>query len=185
MSRIILLPLMLLLFAGQMFAASFSDNLLITSAGQSNDLKIARQIFIRAGLADPPTDSQITADSLSGIETLVVVVGGSSKGLGGAKDAANLELARVDLLLEKAKELHLNILCMHLGREGRRGVLSDVFITPVAENCSQIIVLEGGNEDEMFNTINAEKNIPVIEAVDFVDVIEHITQLFGLKKPQK
>ena len=174
-----------MLLAGQLLAASFSDNLLITSAGQSNDLKIARQIFIRAGMENPQVDALIEADSLKDIETLVLVVGGSSKGLGQAQDATDIELARITALLEKAHEQRLNLLCMHLGRESRRGALSDKFITPVAAVSSQMIVLAGGNEDGLFSKINEENNIPLIVAVDFVDVIEHVNRLFGLKMPEK
>ncbi len=165
-------------------AATFSDRLLITSAGQSNDLLIARQIFLRAGCEEPRVLAKAHPDSLKGVETLVVVAGGSSKGLGQAKDATDLELDRVQGLIEAAAERRIRLVCLHLGRETRRGVLSDRFIEPAALASSQIIVLEGGNQDSLFTRLSREHDIPLIEAMDYVDVVQHVNRLFGWKMPE-
>lgn len=174
-----------LLLALPVFAARFGEPLLITSAGQGNDVLIARQLFLRAGLENPPVDAKVVADSLGGLETLVVVVGGSAKGLGQAKDAADLELARVAALLDVAAERRIQVLCLHVGRENRRGPLSDVFVRPVAERAQQLLVLEGGNEDGLFTALAEEKGVPLGEAADYVELVQRINALFGWKMPEK
>lgn len=180
------LPLLAaLLFALPALAARFGEPLLITSAGQGNDVLIARQLFLRAGLENPPVEAKLVADSLGAVETLVVVVGGSAKGLGQAKDAADQELARIDALLTLAAERRIQVLCLHVGRENRRGPLSDVFIEPVAARSQQLLVLDGGNVDGLFTRISEEQGVPLTEAVDYVELVERINALFGWKMPGK
>jgi hypothetical protein len=177
---VLTLSLSLVLSAGAM---SFSEPLLITSAGQSNDLLIARQIFIRAGLENPVLDADVSPDSLSGTQSLVLVVGGSAKGLGQAQDAADLELTRIDALLASAEEQEMQVLCLHLGREARRGPLSDRFITPVLERSHRMVVLAGGNEDSLFTKAAEAFSIPLVEVHDYVGAVEEVNRLFGWKRP--
>ncbi len=164
-------------------AATFSDALFLTSAGQSNDVLIAKQIFLRAGLEDPRMDARAMPDTLEGVETLVMVVGGSSKGLGNAKDSVELEMARLDSLLAYSQEQSIPVVCMHLGRKTRRGPLSDGFIEKVAASSSTLLVVDGGNHDGYFSEISREKEIPLIEVADYVEMVDQVNQLFGLKKP--
>ncbi len=166
-------------------AARLAEPLVITSAGQSSDLLLSRQFFLKAGLEQPRLEAQLSADSLEGVETLVVVVGGSTKGLGQAKDAGEQELARVEALMTRAAELQVQVLCLHVGREARRGAVSDPFITPVASRAAQILVLEGGNADGLFSTISTETGIPLIEAVDYKDCVTQINALFGWEMPER
>ncbi len=183
MKRIVTLLALALVLAQGTFAASFSEPLIVTSAGQSNDLLIARQIFIRAGLEDPQLDALLLPDSLGALQTLVLVVGGSSKGLGQAQGAADEELTRVETLLTAAKEQQIRILCMHLGREARRGPLSDRFILPVLPHVEHLIVLEGGNTDSLFNKASEEFSFPLVEPHDYKAAVDEVNALFGWELP--
>ena len=165
---------LLLALALSLSAATFGDGILI-----------ARQIFQRAGLEDPQSAPQLMADSLGHPETLVIVVGGSSKGLGSARDAVDKELARVNALLAAASSAKVPVVCMHLGRKTRRGPLSDSFIEAVARASSTMLVVNGGNEDQLFSTISREKEIPLLEVADYVEMVDQVNRLFGLKKPEK
>jgi len=160
-------------------ATQFSEPVVITTAGQSSDLLLARQFFKNAGVTKARASSRFTADSLAGVKTLVLVVGGSSKGLGEAKNATDAELTRVKALLQKAKALKVPILCLHVGREARRGPLSDPFITPVVPAASQVLVLAGGNKDKLFTTLAGKAKVPVTEAVDYREVVARVKEYFG------
>lgn len=166
-------------------AASLAEPLIITSAGQSSDILLTRQFFMRAGLAEPLIDAKLVADSLQNVETLVIVVGGSVKGLGQASDAGDLEQQRVNELLDKAENDHIQVLCLHVGREGRRGPLSDRFIEPVARRATRTLVLEGGNADGLFSDIATETGIPLIEVVDYKECVTQINALFGWELPDR
>ena len=184
-SRILVALLTVLTLTSSLCAASFSDKLLLTSAGRSSDVLIARQIFSRAGLEEPRMLQEATADSLEGVETLVFVLGGSGKGLGQAQDAADLELARIDGLLAAAEEAGIRIVSIHLGREARRGALSDQFILPVAPRSQHLLVIDGGNKDGLFSTFAEEGGIPLTICADYVEMVDQVNQLFGLKKPER
>jgi hypothetical protein len=164
-------------------APLFREPALVTSAGQSSDLLLARQFFNKAGVACRAA-AHAGADSLAGARTLVLVVGGSSKGLGQAKDAAGAEQARVAALLKKARAQRLPVLCLHIGREARRGPLSDPFITPVVPQAQQVLVLAGGNKDGLFGRLAAPAKVPVAEAADYREVVARLGEWFG-KTPRK
>ena len=94
-------------------------------------------------------------------KTLIVVVGGSSKGLGAAGIDADGELARLAELIDGAKGAGLSVIAMHTGGEARRGDLSDKFITPIFEKADYAIVVTAGDEDGMMAGICASKGIPM------------------------
>lgn len=160
-------------------ATQFSEPVVITSAGQSSDLLLAKQFFAKAGVGKARASSRFTADSLAGVKTLVLVVGGSSKGLGQAKNATDVELARVKALVQKAKAMKLPILCLHVGREARRGPLSDPFITPVVPAARQVLVLAGGNKDKLFTKLADPVKVPLAEAADYREVVARVADWFG------
>ncbi len=184
-SRMLVTVLTVLALSCSLWAASFSDQLLLTSAGRSSDVLIARQIFTRAGLEEPRMMQEATGDSLAGVETLVLVLGGSGKGLGQAQDAADQELARIESLLNAAEEAGIRIVSMHLGREARRGALSDQFILPVAPRSQHMLVIDGGNKDGLFSTLSEDGGIPLTLCADYVEMVQQVNQLFGLKMPEK
>ena len=133
---------------------------LVTSGGQSADYQMIATVMGKVGMNYTVNNLATSAD-LGDAKTLIVVVGGSSKGLGAAGIDADGELARLAELIDGAKSAGLSVIAMHTGGEARRGDLSDKFITPIFEKADYAIVVTAGDEDGMMAGICAGKGIPM------------------------
>ena len=133
---------------------------LVTSGGQSADYQMIATVMGKVGM-DYTVNNLCTSADLGDAKTLIVVVGGSSKGLGAAGIDADGELARLTELLDGAKAAGLTVIAMHTGGEARRGELSDKFITPIFEKADYAIVVTSGDEDGLMSGICASKGIPM------------------------
>jgi hypothetical protein len=155
----------------------FAEPILLTSCGQSADALMMKALMTKDSLnfVYLPT---ATADDLKGKGSLVMVVGGSSKGLGAAKISAEDETARATALLEAAHKANIPVLVAHLGGMARRGVLSDGFNRLGAEGAQHIIVVKGGNDDGLFAKIAEEKKIPLETADTALDVAPMLSALY-------
>ena len=134
--------------------------ILVTSGGQSADYQMIGTVMGKVGM-DYTTNNLATSADLGDAKTVIVVVGGSSKGLGAAGIDADGELDRLTELLDAADAAGLNIIVMHTGGSARRGDLSDKFITPVFGYADYAIVVAAGDEDGLMQGICAEKSIPM------------------------
>ncbi|MCK4309632.1 MAG: hypothetical protein KAW42_06630 [Candidatus Atribacteria bacterium] len=137
-----------------------SPDVLITSVGQSAD---ARMIKVVADKLQLTCDFEQVAkpDIIKNYKILVIVVGGSSKGLGAAGIDKEQELARAQELIKEAKVRSVKILVMHIGGEARRGALSDAFLNEVVPYADHLIVVENGNKDGYFTQTSKEKEISI------------------------
>jgi len=151
--------LLLLLSAGAAFAA----DIVLTSVGQSPDAMMVR-VVLRKMKIDTDSEPLLKSDGLGTRKVLVAVVGGSSKGLGAAGINKDQEVDRVSGLLKAARDKGVKVLVMHIGGEGRRGTLSDAFIEVAAPWADQIIVVDGGNMDKIFDRLVEGKNIRILTA---------------------
>lgn len=143
--------------------------ILLTTGGQSADYQMVGTLMKNLGM-DYTMDNKATSAELGSAKTLVVVVGGSSKGLGAAGIDADGELARVDELIQGAKDGGLSIIVMHTGGSARRGDLSDKFITPIFEKADYAVVVKSGDEDGLMAGICSSNGIPV----DMIDAISDV-----------
>ena len=134
--------------------------ILVTSGGQSADYQMVGTLMGKVGMEYEINNLATSAD-LGAAKTLIVVVGGSSKGLGAAGIDADGELARLAELLDGAKAAGLSVIAMHTGGEARRGDLSDKFITPIFEKADYAIVVTSGDADGLMSGICASKGIPM------------------------
>lgn len=134
--------------------------ILVTSGGQSADYQMIGTVMGKVGM-DYTTNNLATSADLGDAKTVIVVVGGSSKGLGAAGIDADGELDRLTELLDAADAAGLNIIVMHTGGSARRGDLSDKFITPVFGYADYAIVVAAGDEDGLMQGICTEKSIPM------------------------
>ncbi len=141
----------------------FKQPVLITSAGQSADVKLVK-LLAKRNKVDATTMLMAKPADLDGIETLVIVPGFSSKGLGAAGISQEDEMNRVIEVINKANELNIPIVVMHIGGKARRGGQSDDFCRIAAENSKHMIIVKQGNEDAFFTNIATAKNIPIEEA---------------------
>lgn len=144
--------------------------ILLTSAGQSADYQMVGTIMNNLEMEHTMLNLATSAD-LDGIKTLVVAVGGSTKGLGAAGIDADGEIARLTELLDAAKANGISIIVLHTGGESRRGDLSDKFISPIFPYANYAIVVESGDADNLMSGICAANSIPI----DLVSGIGDVT----------
>lgn len=141
-------------------AQKFAQPVLISSAGQSADVKLVKMLADKQSLNDTTILMAKPAD-LSGIKTLILVPGFSSKGLGAAGVSQQEEFDRVQSLIKSANSLKIPIVMLHIGGNARRKGQSDSFNQLVAENSKFMIVVRQGDEDGFFSAIADARKIPL------------------------
>ena len=136
----------------------FEGPTLITSVGQSADGQMVKVLAQRIGLTF--TYETLAPDSaVSQYKTLILVVGGSSKGLGAAGINLDQEESRTKALIAAAKDAGVKILFMHVGGEARRGELTDRFVSLSGPSANYLIVVADGNKDGFMT--NAAGGAPI------------------------
>lgn len=156
-----LLVLFSILILGLVITASANAaEVALTSIGQSSDAMMVRVLMKSLGIMSD-YDAVMKPAALSSKKVLIAVVGGSSKGLGAAGINKDEELKRGDALFRAAQEKKIKIVVMHVGGEGRRGALTDLFINSSVPYANTIILVDGANKDGIFDKLTKPKNIPV------------------------
>lgn len=175
----ILLTINLVLFAQEI--TNYKTPILVTSAGQCVDYKTVSMIVKRLDLEyiENPIikDEEIKEDT----KTIIMVVGHSLKGLGSAGIGEEDELARVNQVLDKAKELEIPVVLFHLGGEMRRGPTSQPFIDAVLEHSEYVVVFNQGNIDKYFTNYTSNNNIPMTEITKVVEALDVLKVMFDLE----
>jgi hypothetical protein len=149
---------------------------LLTSVGQSSDIAIVKVVTNTQLKLDLAVKPVATAADLTGVRTLVVVVGASTKGLGAAGLDVEKETARAAALLKAAKEKGIKVLALHTGGESRRGKTSNDMIEAVMPGADMAVVVAAGNKDKLFNTLAAKRSTPLLE-------VEKVTALTDALRP--
>jgi len=135
---------------------TYKQPVLLTSIGQAADILIMKGLCKRAGV-EVSMQKLASADSLEGFKSIILVAGGSSKGLGAAKIDVSDEEKRGEVLIKAAKKAEIPILTFHIGGEARRGALSDGFNKLAAEGAELVVVAADGDKGELFSK-TAKKN---------------------------
>ncbi len=173
----LLAVLMLLLTSLVAMAAKFEKPIMLTSVGQSADVQMVKAL-LKKGELESGFDKSITAEGLTNEKTLILAIGGSSKGLGAAGIKVEDELDRTAKLIKGARDKGIKIIGMHIGGAARRGELSDKFVNAAAPNVDYLIVVEEGNKDGLFTKISAEKNIPMDTVPKITNAVEPLKKAF-------
>ena len=161
-------------------AGMCSTPAILTSIGQSADVDIANTLCTKAGI-EVTLNKSITGDELpDDCKTLILAVGGSSKGLGAAGIDADQELARTDALIAAAKEKGITILALHTGGSARRGTLSDSFINPAFQGCDAAIVVSEGDYDGLMAGILAANGTPATYVENTAGSLAALQNAFGV-----
>lgn len=166
-----------------MSACAFAADVALTSVGQSPDAMMVKMVLKRIHV-EPDFDSMMKPTALTNQKVFIAVVGGSSKGLGAAGIDKDAEVARAKSLFEAAKAKNMKILVMHVGGEGRRGTLSDEFVNCSAPYADKMIIVEGGNKDEIFTKLGAAKKAEILGAAkvaDTKDPLKTVLDAWGAK----
>lgn len=129
--------------------AAWAEDVTITSVGQSSDAMMVK-VLMKGMAIDPVYDSVFSAQALGTQKAIIVVVGGSSKGLGAAGVTLEQERLRARLLLQEARKRGIRVVLMHIGGARRRGELTDTFIEATTGFADRLIVVASGNLDGIF-----------------------------------
>lgn len=156
----------------------FETPILITSAGQSADSDIIKTLCTKANIT-VSLENQATAENLDGIKTLLISVGGSSKGLGAAGIDADQEIARVQDLIKAAQDAGIKIISMHVGGSARRGDLSDKFLADPFNAADAAVVVSSGDSDGLIRGLLAANSVPSAFVDSQADCIGCLTTLFN------
>jgi hypothetical protein len=151
---------------------------LITSIGQSSDIAVVKALLntkLKLGLE---AKSLAQPADLSGVKTLVVVLGASVKGLGAAGLNFDQEMERTKALLKAAEEKGIPILAMHVGGEARRGKTTNDLIESIVPKSKYIVVVASGNKDKLFSTMAAKHGVPVAEVSNLAAAGDAVKSLF-------
>ena len=141
-------------------AAASAAEVALTSFGQSSDAMMIR-VIMKSLKIEPDYDTVMKPAALTNQKVLVAVVGGSSKGLGAAGINQDDEQKRGAALFKAARDKGMKIIVMHVGGEGRRGTLSDLFIKEAVPMADVLILVDGANADGLFDSLTEGKKIPV------------------------
>lgn len=150
----------------------------LTSVGQSADVNVVETLFKKAEL-EVTTNATMTGADLGDCKTLVLAIGGSSKGLGAAGIDENDELERVNALISDAKSKDIKILAVHIGGLARRGTLSDKFIPDAIGAADAAIILKEGDQDNMMHDLLAAAGTPSAYIDTQIDAIAPLQLIFG------
>jgi len=142
---------------------------LLTSVGQSADVEMVKTMLTKSEI-DLTMKTTATEADLKDIKTLVLAVGGSSKGLGAAGIDADQELERVSALIDAADEAGITIIAVHIGGEARRGELSDKFIKPSFVKADYAVVVSAGDKDGLMSQLASDSKMPM----DLVDTMADV-----------
>ena len=156
----------------------FEPPILITSAGQSADSDIIKTLCTKANIT-VTLENQAKPEHLDGVKTLLLSVGGSSKGLGAAGIDADQEIARVQELIKAAQDADIKIIAMHVGGAPRRGDLSDKFLADPFNAADAAIVVSSGDSDGLIRGMLAANSVPTAYVDSQADCIGCLTTLFS------
>ncbi len=178
-SVVLAVILLALLAVGALVGASGpSQPILVTSAGQSPDDLIVK-VMIDKLLAEPVERNALAGpEDLEGMQTLILAVGVSNKGLGAAGIDLDQEVARITSLLEAAREQECFIILLHIGGQARRGVGSDLVADLVAQFANSMIVVAAGNQDQFFNQLGEKYEASVLEVEARTDAANALAHMF-------
>lgn len=148
-------------------AAVNAADVAITSVGQSTDGMMVVTLMKKMKI-EHDYDALMVPEAVSGKKALIVVVGGSLKGLGAANTSREREKTRGKDIIIAAKKKNVKVIIMHVGGQGRRGNFSDMLINTVTNSGDRIIVVKDGNADKLFDRLKA----PDVKLVETDNILE-------------
>lgn len=151
---------------------------ILTSVGQSADVNVVQTLMKKCEI-DCDLNATLSADDMADYKTLVLAVGGSSKGLGAAGIDENQELERVNAVIAKAKEQGMTVVALHIGGSARRGTLSDKFIPDAFNAADAAIIVSEGDSDGLMKGIVAGNGTPTAFVDNQVGAVEPLKTIFG------
>ncbi len=147
--------------------------------GLAPEIEMIKILGSRAKLALTSNATATAADLEKGgkkaYETLILVIGGSGKGLGAAGVSIDDEVQRAKELIAKAKQLGMFIIGIHVGGADRRGPNTEALLPTELPALNYLIVRSDGNADGVFTKAAQQYKYPIT-------VVEKTTELQDLLK---
>jgi hypothetical protein len=150
----------------------------MTCPGQAPDGQMVKMVMGRAKIP-VKYDMFLEPKDLEGNKTLIIILGGSGKGLGSAGVDLREEMKRAEALIAEATKRKMKLIGIHAGGEDRRGEVSTKLIDLVAPKMQYIIVREDGNKDGLFNKLAAQHKIPLTVVKQTPDMGDILKALFN------
>jgi hypothetical protein len=152
----------------------------MTCPGQAPEGQLVKLIFGR--LKTPiKYDPFMEPKEVGGSKTLIIILGGSGKGLGSAGVNLQDEMKRAEALVTEANKQKIKLVGIHSGGEDRRGEVSTKLIDLVAPKMSYLIVREDGNKDSLFTKLSNERKIPLTLIKGTQELSDVFKELFKIQ----
>jgi hypothetical protein len=151
----------------------------LTSVGQSADIEMVKNLLKRGNIqftADP--QAKASALGTSGAKSLLLAIGGSSKGLGAAGVSPEADIERAKAVVTEARKRGMKVIGLHIGGEARRGSMSDKFVMAAIPLCDYVIVVAEGNKDGAITKLCAKGKIPMDSVEKIVKVLDPLAKAF-------
>ncbi len=113
--------------------------------------------------------------------TVIMAIGASLKGMGASGLTVEAEEARLKKLLDYCEANKIFVIAMHIGGESKRGAPgsdNERMIDTVAPRANLLIVTRDGNKDGRFTRIATQKNIPLIEVKNALEIVDLMKKIF-------
>lgn len=162
----------------ELTAGMVEGPILLTSVGQSADVNVVQTLLKKCEI-ECDLNAVVTADELGSYKTLVLAIGGSSKGLGAAGIDENQEIERVKSVIAKAEEQGIKIVALHIGGSARRGTLSDKFIPDALKAADAAIIVSEGDSDGLMKGIVTAESVPTAFVENQIGAMEPLKTIFG------
>jgi hypothetical protein len=141
---------------------------------------IARRVNLQITSKVDGTAADLEKDGKKAFETLIVVIGGSGKGLGAAGVSIDDEVLRAKELVAKAKKLGMFIIGIHAGGADRRGPNTEALLPPELPFLNYLIVRSDGNQDGVFTKAAKDYKYPITLIENTMDLQGILKKLFNL-----
>lgn len=152
---------------------------IIVSPGLAPEGELVKVLCQRANI-NVTYEPLAQANEIAKFKSLILIIGGSGKGLGAAGIDVQDELKRAEALLAEAQKLNHFVVGLHLGGEDRRGPASAKFIDVVTPRVNALVVRADGNKDGIFTRIAQEKKIPLTVIQRTPELTDALKKIFSL-----
>ncbi len=155
----------------------------VTTCGQSPGALMIRLIFKKVNIECEQNDALKADDLKDGkYKTVVITTGTSLKGMGAAGTDIDVEVKRIQAVIEEAKKQGMTVIGAHVEGMSRRVDYTDEMSIETVIPVSDIIVVkEESDSDGFFTKVAQEKNIPIYKAKETLDLIGTFKQLFKVE----
>ncbi len=114
-------------------------------------------------------------------KTVIMAIGASLKGMGASGLTVEAEEARLRKVIDYCQANKIFLIAVHIGGESKRGAPNsdnERMIEAVAPRANLLIVTRDGNKDGRFSKISAQKNIPLVEVNNALEMVDLLKKVF-------